>query len=325
MAMLKEIHKYVTIVTPAREIDSLAQIEIHEVQRIYPHIRLIIIVDKLPSVDIPFADIVLSESKLLSEKRNQGVKLVKTEYTAFLDSDAYPHEGWLECAMGFKTKNPGVGMVGGPNLEYKKLGLDQSVPIAAYRSVLLNVEPNLKDKEYKNVKYVISSNMMVRTKEYILMGGMSSKIKTGEDIVLCERYLKKGLGIVFLRNMKVSHKQRYFIGFLKQRFVWGRSVWNVLKEVFPSYLISLLPFLGLLTSMLLLLIDQCYETSLFVWAHMFYLLIVLFEGIRVASNPYQFISIIPYLFSSPYAIGFGTLWALIFGDIKNYKHYENKI
>lgn len=320
-----DVKQDLTVVTPVREIDSLTRVEIEELIRLYEGISIILVVDKMSNLDIPNVVEVLSPSNNLSYKRNLGVNLLETKYTAFLDSDAYPHKGWAEIGMKFLEENKNVGIVGGPNLEYKKLNQSQVIPIAVYRSRLVNNESSLM-KEYKSVDYVASSNMIFRTSEYKDNGGMNEKVYTGEDIVLCAKYLDAGYKIIFLRDMKVSHKQRYLIGFLKQRFVWGRGVLNVFKYTKPRYIVSLAPLFGIIINIMLLIIDIYLETLWLPTALLIYSIIVTWESSRVTKNFKEFFKVFPYLFLSLYALGLGSLYGIFMGDIDNdYSMYDNRI
>ncbi len=320
------IAEQVSVVIPVRFIDAFTRVAISELHRIYPGISIYIISDEV--IDYTDYEIIqiLSPSNNLSDKRNLGVESASTKYIAFLDSDAYPHEGWLETAVTFMNLRDDVGGVGGPNLEYKKLNLDQSIPILAYRSILLNAEPTLPMKEKTmEVNFIISCNFLFRKDEYLELGGMNPNIYTGEDIELCFKYKNNNLKLYFLEDMKVSHKQRMFVGFLKQRFVWGQSVFTVLKYVYPTYLISVLPFIGVLINLGLITYDIFNSSFYFFSAIIVYCLIIFLECMRLTFNPKKILLIYPYLFCSLYALGWGTLYALFFGDINNnYKMYQNK-
>jgi cellulose synthase/poly-beta-1,6-N-acetylglucosamine synthase-like glycosyltransferase len=47
-----------------------------------------------------------------------AVKSAKTKYLAFIDSDAYPSEGWIENSLKF-LKNKQIGIIAGPHIDPK--------------------------------------------------------------------------------------------------------------------------------------------------------------------------------------------------------------
>jgi GT2 family glycosyltransferase len=317
------VEKLVSVVIPVLKIDKYTKIAIERTLELYPRINVYIIADEILDYDNPLVSQIQSESKNLSNKRNQGVKVSQTPFIAFLDSDAYPEPGWLESALKFLEENIKCSLVGGPNLKYEYSDIEQEIPITAYKSFLINNEPsNLSSP--KKVDFVASSNLLFRKQVYEEVNGMNPGIYTGEDIELCYKIRSKGHEIYFLPEMKVRHKQRALKGFLKQRFVWGRGVFTVLKYVFPNYLTSLIPLFLILLGIILLGIDSSLDTLFFLSSISLYALICLVESVRISHNILKAFKVFPYVFSSLPVLGLGTLYAVFRGDINNdYRYYRN--
>ena len=55
----------------------------------------------------------------MSKKRNIAAKKFRSEYIAFIDSDAYPNRNWLKLAIKYLKQKKG-DVVGGPGLPFSK-------------------------------------------------------------------------------------------------------------------------------------------------------------------------------------------------------------
>ena len=67
----------------------------------------------------------ISGKKNMSYKRNLGVKKFKSNFIAFLDSDAYPHKDWIKRANEFFDSSSVVSGV----LPFRNLTLENSSSI----------------------------------------------------------------------------------------------------------------------------------------------------------------------------------------------------
>ncbi len=310
-----------SVVIPTKRLDQLTKIAIREIQKRY-NVPIIIVIDELPPTEMDNVQFLRSESSNLSAKRNQGVDWCATTYVAFLDSDAYPGDGWLESATDFLEQHSEAGLVGGPNLQHCKTTEPQNTQYLASKSLLLNSEPNLVKDNSRPIRKrtIASSNMIFRKSDYIAVSGMNENIFTGEDIELCYRFIKRGKINYFLPNAVVHHKQRAFQGFLWQRFVWGRGTFTVIKHTGAFYLQSLVP-LFFVTALTLSIF---FSLSAFLWGVCLYLVICFLESARVSDRLSDFPKVFPYVSTSLLALGVGALYAIVGGDIDNdYSRYRN--
>ena len=308
------LEKLVTIVIPTRKIDALLSICLSEISKLYPLVRVIVVADYIVENKLSSVEQVKSKSHNLSIKRNQGVDLASTEYIAFIDSDAYPQKGWLEAAISFLGTSK-AGLVGGPNLKHELCADDQTIPYLASKSFLVSREPEFQENALP-VKTIASSNMIFKRSVYNEISGMNVKIFTGEDIDLSYRVGKKYQNY-FLFDSKVHHRHRQLKGFIKQRFIWGRGIFNVLRFTFPDYLISLCPFLFLVC-----LIFTIYIQSYFI--ALMYIFLCMIESVRLGGMNNKSFNLFFYIFLSQIVMGLGAVYSLFRGDIKNnYTNYRN--
>lgn len=308
----------VTIIIPFVEVDPLLVESIKRIKRLnYQNWELFLVADR--PVNLNHSDkvkILVSGPKTIAEKRNLAIKKAdkKTELFAFIDSDAYPDENWLsEAVSEFKTRKPKA--VGGPNVIPPNASWREKVIDRAVKSPIIS---GLKTFQYKqaNTRRVCSlptCNLVIKKSALENVGFFNPEFVTGEDMELCERINEVG-EIVFSEKVVVFHHRRKFLlPFLKQRFVYGGSVFNKLKKgvkkekwplflapLFVIYLIS-----GAAVSIIL-------STYLWFFISLFaVVLICLFEAIRcskrVQETPFVFLAI---LTSLPFP-GLGSFYGLI--------------
>lgn len=308
-----------SVIIPTKAYDHLLEVAISETLNLYPKLEIIIISDTY--FDDDRVIVLSSRSKNLSDKRNQGVEYSKKPYIIFLDSDAYPHKGWLEACYEFLEKTSQVGIVGGPNLVYKRLNYFQQVQECAYQSPLVNNEPSSNISAPVAESILSSSNFAFHRDTFLKIGKMNTNIFTGEDIELCYRFENHGFSNYFHPNMKVSHKQRNLIGFVKQRFVWGRGVFTVLRYTFPNYLSSIIPLIGILLQIFFFLLNLKFFFAL----NLLFVILCFIESLRVSHFKLDLsFKVFPFIYLSLFSLGFGSLFAIFFGDINNnFSMYDN--
>ncbi|MAZ49030.1 MAG: hypothetical protein CME65_10725 [Halobacteriovoraceae bacterium] len=317
-----KIEEKITIVIPVRKIDPLTEICLEEIESLYPKVNVVIIADQLVPYSMKNLTQLQSKTTNIADKRNEGVSHSETPYIAFIDSDAYPCEGWLEIAVEFLESSSKVAAVGGPNLEHLKCDDNQRIPYLASLCPSVGREPIIKTSSLE-VKTIASSNMIVRRSSYVKLGGMNSKIKTGEDIEFCYR-LGREYKIHFLRDCIVRHRQRKFSGFVKQRYIWGRGILNVFQKTFPYYSVSLIPLISVITAMILIVYDGVNQTQYTLYTIVFYFLVIFLTVISVTKKISEIFLILPYALSSIPLMGIGGLVSLVKGDISDeYKGYNN--
>ena len=133
-----------------------------------------------------------------------AVKKFKSDYVAFLDSDAYPNKNWLKYANLYLSKEKSL-VVGGPNVPFRKQTYTEMLCHYCKRSFFLN--GHLAYRKYKSKKKYIndwleSCNFLLRRDLFLKNNGMDEKIFIGEDQEFFNRLkLKtKNLRILFIIN-----------------------------------------------------------------------------------------------------------------------------
>lgn len=313
----------VAVVIPTKEIDAMLVDHVARINQLYPGIEVIVVADVLGTEAIE-AKVIEADSPVLGLKRNLGVKHTDKTYIAFIDSDAYPDEGWLETAIEQLEKNKSIGIVGGPNLPHPDETREQRLGALACDSSLV-VGPNTFWKRRSATRFVSelpSSNMVFRRQDYLDIGGMSGQVMTGEDIVFYVHMAGLGKKILFHQNVRVFHFNRGLKPFLRQRYVWGKGVFSVLRIVFPAYLMSLMPFFFVSALLLLGLVGLFWTPALAFFAAILglYTAAALFESIRIGKSDWLYL--FPFIAGANISSGLGAINGALFGDsAKSYGLY----
>lgn len=145
-----------------------------------------------------------------AEKRDIGAKMAKGEIVAFIDDDAYPHQGWLKNMIkNFEKKN--VVGVGGPGVTPPHVSWKEEASGWASASPLGSgqyIYRFLPEKR-RFVDDFPSMNLAVRRKEFLAVGGFDSNYWPGEDTKLCLDLVTKTKGkIIYNPKVLVYHHRR---------------------------------------------------------------------------------------------------------------------
>ena len=192
----------------------------------------------------------------MSKKRNLAAKKYKSDYIAFLDSDAYPNNKWLENANRLynKSKND---VLGGPNIPFPNETKTEKLSHYCKRSFFVNGHLAYRKYLSKNAyinDWLESCNFFINRNIYLKIKGMNEKLYIGEDQDFFRKLKKKQIiKIYFTKDLYVFHKDRNIKDFLRQRFCFGLDVFNGINfnAGFKGFMV-LLPFLTL--SILLVLV-----------------------------------------------------------------------
>tara|TARA_B110000971_G_scaffold201628_1_gene220650 strand:+ start:94 stop:1095 length:1002 start_codon:yes stop_codon:yes gene_type:complete len=168
----------------------------------------------------------------MSLKRNIAAKKYKSEFIAFIDSDAYPDKNWLKNALNIlKKKNPDI--VGGPNIPFPKPSLSEKICHFSKRSYFVTGYQNFRKYKAKAryCDWLESCNFILKRSFFLKHKGMNSKLYTGEDKEFFERVKNKNKNfkVFYSPNVFVYHKERKYIGFLLQRLTFGIDFINLIK------------------------------------------------------------------------------------------------
>ena len=192
----------------------------------------------------------------MSKKRNIAAKKFKSEYIAFIDSDAYPNRNWLKLAIKYLKQKKG-DVVGGPGLPFSKQSDSERICYYSKRSFFVTGYLNFRKFKAKKryCDWLESCNLIMTRSFFLKYGGMDNKRYTGEDKEFFERVRKTNpeLKVYYSPDLFIYHRERQLAGFLLQRMCFGMDFLNLVK---PSSGIKgfqpILPILLFLTMLVIL-------------------------------------------------------------------------
>ena len=201
-------------------------------------------------------NILISQHKNMSYKRNLAVKKFKSDLIAFLDSDAYPIKDWLFNTNKLLNKSENL-IIGGPSVPFPKQSYWEMIAYYSKRSFYVTGYLNF--RKYRSADrycdWVESCNMMVPRKLYIKNKGMNKNIYLGEDKEFIERTKNNNgaIKVFFSKKLTIFHRERSFLKFLIQRFVFGMDLINITK--FQNKIRSFQPLLPLFVLTIFILLS----------------------------------------------------------------------
>ena len=210
----------ITIIIPAKIIEKNLLKCLNICIKKYPNTPKIVMLDHLKNPPILKSTKFLSTGWIsIGAKRNIGVNHVRTNFVAFLDSDAYPSENWLENAIKLLKKREIIA-VGGTELDFPSQSYTEECVSKASKSFLvtvLNFRKNIKKEKYCD--YLPSCNLILEKKTYKIAGGMNPNLITGEDWDFGDKLRKKIKGkILYSPSVKIFHKSRNLENFFTMAF-----------------------------------------------------------------------------------------------------------
>lgn len=320
-----------SIIIPAIRFDKLTQKCVAECLAKYPGAHIQLLLDSGEGAE-PIDDRVqvsITGDITIAAKRNLAARQTNAQFLAFIDSDAYPDDGWLEAASKFLSANEQIVAMGGPNLLPPETSDWSEVAVGcALKSYMMSKESVLRKslRPEKFVNDLPSCNLIVRTSVYLKLGGMNESLFTGEDVDFCAKLAKEKYRIFYTPECRVFHKNRKLRQFFLQRLTYGASVPELvgLNPFTANSVIFSLPFL---TLMFLLSFPLGWVFPLWMNLYLFgltaYCLIVLFEAIRCANSLRQLGWVVWAIVLGNLTPGLGTLLQLV-GLMPNRKNiYRN--
>jgi GT2 family glycosyltransferase len=195
----------------------------------------------------------------MSRKRNLAVKKYKSDFIAFLDSDAYPNKKWIEKAIKILLKKK-MDVTGGPSLPFPNQSVGQKIAYYCKRSYFITGYQNFRKFKAKArlCDWLESCNIIMRRNFYLKLKGMNEKKYIGEDKDFFDRARNKNkdLKVFYDPSLYIYHRDRGFLGYLLQRLCFGISFLSLKKTNigFKGYQ-PLLPFLASLLIVIFLFLD----------------------------------------------------------------------
>lgn len=246
----QKINNMLSIIIPSREVDYLLEDCIKRIRELYKEVQIVIVLDNINKTfpNDKNIKIIKSENPNMSAKRNLGVKNTppKHEYIAFLDSDAYPDINWAETGLSFLEGNKEYSAVTGnqfnpkeDSFEQKCLRLVRFSPLFTHKEWCIIIDKNTKEQD---VTEIMTSNVIMRKKDYIDLNGMNEDIYLAEDNEFSDRLIKQGYRIRFIPKVSVFHRESKLYPFLRKihcmsyyyanMFIKGKSVKDIKKTLF---------------------------------------------------------------------------------------------
>jgi|TARA_B110000259_G_scaffold85847_1_gene100096 GT2 family glycosyltransferase len=228
-----------TIIIPAIKNSPILSITLDECLKLKTNPNIIIVTDDIENqVYNKYKNVeymIVPPGMTMSKKRNIAVKKCQTKYVAFFDSDSFPAtQDWIINAIICLEKDPSIYAVGGPDTsppletkDQKDIGLlKKSFLISGFR----NHRKNILSEMY--VTELCSCNLFMERKKYLEMNGMDEELYTGEDTDLYNRIIAKGYKLYYSPKIHAYHFDRYFKGFLIERYDRGMQSTVAIKSYF---------------------------------------------------------------------------------------------
>tara|TARA_Y100000590_G_C15701273_1_gene1006871 strand:- start:959 stop:1969 length:1011 start_codon:yes stop_codon:yes gene_type:complete len=186
---------------------------------------------KLPKLKYAVKKIIVGKINM-SKKRNIAAKKFKSEYIAFLDSDAYPNKKWLKLAIKYLKEKKG-DVVGGPGLPFPNQKYSEKISYFSKRSFFVTGYLNFRKFKAKKryCDWLESCNLIMKRKFFLKYGGMDKNRYTGEDKEFFQRVRKQkpDLKVYYSPDLFVYHREREIFGFFLQRMCFGMDFLNLIK------------------------------------------------------------------------------------------------
>ncbi len=225
--------KNVSIVIPSVRWEPLTEQCVRVCKALYPESPVFLVLDVVDIVHAEVEGVVVlyGQTGTIAQKRNKAVKLVQTEYVAFIDSDAFPKEKWLENAVECLMYDSTVGFVGGPNISPPtQKGYRNNVGMAT-QSWLVTGKWAFYKTANSSARYcdnLPSCNWVFRKSVFSQLNGMNEHLAVGEDTDYCARLLSASYLIYFHPEVIVFHYDRDVVNYLLQRIVRGAGTYELL-------------------------------------------------------------------------------------------------
>lgn len=174
------------------------------------------------------------------EKRDWGAKHANGKILAFIDSDAFPAEDWLEQALAVFETHPEesrIAAVGGPGLTPESNTWTQRVSGTFFGHFLTAGPLAFRHRKAKPraVKDYPTSNLLVRTSDFKKAGGFDTALWPGEDTKLCQNLTQDLDKIIWYSPAVVvyHHRKPILLPHLRQVARFGQQR-GYFARVYPA-------------------------------------------------------------------------------------------
>ena len=154
----------------------------------------------------------------LSAARNLGMRSSKGEIVAYIDSDAYPDQDWLNYLVQ-EFNNSDFAAIGGPNISPENLG---------FKASCVNYAPGSPTHVLygdRIAEHIPGCNMAFRKSALQNIGGFDPLFRiAGDDVDVCWRLQEMGENIGFSPSALVWHHRRKTISsYWRQQYFYGKA------------------------------------------------------------------------------------------------------
>ena len=251
----------VSIVIPCKVVDEYAAQCVERCLSLrHEPKEVVLLADSLPANEIPGVKIIATGPITPGAKRNLGLRNSKGEVIAFIDSDAYPRDDWLENALHHLGGDEVIG-VGGPGLTPPEdSSLQKAGGMILKSSLMGGLARRYSERGTVESNDIHSCNLIVK-RGALKNASWNEKYWPGEDTLLSLDLSKKNQGkMLEARDVVVYHHRRpLFVRHLKQVFAFGlhrgfftkRYPENSRKAVYALPSLALIAFITMILLSLL--------------------------------------------------------------------------
>ena len=141
-----------TIIIPCIRFNDVKKSLIN-IRKVYKTVKIIVCLnEKINKTKDKNLYFIQTTAKGIGKKRNLAVKKAKTKYLAFIDSDAYPSNGWLESNVKL-INNKQIGIIAGPHTDPNKQTFEEKIIGQIKKSFIITMNPHLQKKNIIKKKF----------------------------------------------------------------------------------------------------------------------------------------------------------------------------
>lgn len=156
-----------------------------------------------------------------AQARNRGAIESLANFLVFIDDDCFVCEDWLQQIFRQCQENP-QSIIGGQTLN----ALPENI-YSTTSQAIVDVAYQYYNFHAEKAQFFASNNMIIPRLQFLELGGFHPDFRTSEDREFCDRWLRKGYGMIYDRDIKLTHAHKLnFFSFWQQHFSYGKGAFN---------------------------------------------------------------------------------------------------